>query len=339
MSLTSKNEETPLINEKGLRMDGRRLDELRPIHLEVGYLSRADGSAYIEHGKNKIVAAVYGPRELHPRHLAQSDRALLRVTYRMATFSVSERKRPAPSRREHEISMVIRQALEPMLFLKMYPRSVVDVFIQVLEADGGSRCASTTVASLALADAGIPMRSLVAGVAVGKVAETLVSDLSDVEDKVGDADVPVAMASDRGEITLLQMDGKLTPKEFATVLSMAEDGIAKIHQMQKTVLQEKYAQIRDELDEIEEEAKDVEPVSDKPPEDKTVSKSTPDQEKPTADREDPSVTEKAKEPEKIEKPPSKRSKRKTTSKDKGASKAAKRTRKKTTESDTEMKGA
>jgi hypothetical protein len=183
------------------------------------------------------------------------------------------------------------------------------------------------------------MRSLVAGVAVGKVAETLVSDLSDVEDKVGDADVPVAMASDRGEITLLQMDGKLTPKEFATVLSMAEDGIAKIHQMQKTVLQEKYAQIRDELDEIEEEAKDVEPVSDKPPEDKTVSKSTPDQEKPTADREDPSVTEKAKEPEKIEKPPSKRSKRKTTSKDKGASKAAKRTRKKTTESDTEMKGA
>ncbi len=338
--MTGKNEETPLIDEKGLRTDGRRPDELRPIHLEVGYLSRADGSAYIEHGKNKIVAAVYGPRELHPRHLAQSDRALLRVTYRMSTFSVSERKRPAPSRREHEISMVIRQALEPMLFLKMYPRSVVDVFIQVLEADGGSRCASTTVASLALADAGIPMRSLIAGVAVGKVAETLVIDLNDIEDKVGDADVPTAMAPDRGEITLLQMDGKLTAKEFATSLSMAEDAIAQIHQMQKTVLQEKYAQIRDELDEFEEDTVlEAAPGSDKPPKDDTDSKPAPEPDKPAAELTDASAAVETKELEKTEKPSSTSSKRTTASKDSGASKAAKRTRKKTTSSDTEMNGA
>lgn len=250
MSDKKAEAEQPLIDGKGLRTDGRKLDELRPIHLEVGNLSRADGSAYIEHGRNKIVAAVYGPRELHPRHLAQSDRALLRVIYRMATFSVSDRKRPAPSRREHEISMVLRQALEPMLFLKKYPRAAIDVFIQVLEADGGSRCASATVAALALADAGIPMRGLVAGVAAGKIDGKIAVDLSDIEDKIGDADVPTVMAPERGEITLLQMDGKLTKKEFATALQMAEEGIHQIHEMQKEVLLKKYAKVREQIAEV-----------------------------------------------------------------------------------------
>lgn len=247
--MTEKNAEAeqPLLDDSGLRTDGRKLDELRPIRLVVGYLSRADGSAYIEQGKNKIIAAVYGPRELHPRHLALSDRALLRINYRMATFSVSDRKRPAPSRREYEISMVLRQAIEPMLFLKLYPRAVIDVFIQVMEADGGSRCASATVAALALADAGIPMRSLVAGCAAGKINGKIAIDLSDVEDKIGEADVPVVMAPDRGEITLLQMDGKLSQKELGTALQMAEEGIHRIHEMQKAVLLEKYATIRDEI--------------------------------------------------------------------------------------------
>jgi ribosomal RNA-processing protein RRP41/SKI6 (EC 3.1.13.-) len=63
-----------LVNRKGLRLDGRRPDELRPIKIEVGVLSNADGSAYIEQGKNKILAAVYGPKELHPKHLALPDR-------------------------------------------------------------------------------------------------------------------------------------------------------------------------------------------------------------------------------------------------------------------------
>lgn len=271
--MTGKNrqEKSPLIDKNGLRTDGRRPDELRPIRLEIGYLSRADGSAYIEQGKNKIVAAVYGPRELHPRHLAQSDRALLRVNYRMATFSVQERKKPAPSRREYEISMVIRQALEPMLFLKMYPRAAIDVFVQVLQADGGSRCASTTAASLALADAGIPMRALVAGCAVGKVDGQIVVDLSDIEDKEGDADVPVVMAPSRGELTLLQMDGKLTSAELTKALEMAETAIKKIYDMQQSVLQKTFAQIREEIGEETEtvppsaEREEAEPPRRRPP--------------------------------------------------------------------------
>jgi len=110
----------------------------------------------------------------------------------MAPFSVQERKSPAPSRREVELSKVIREALEPSVFVEYYPRTGVDIFIEVLQADGGTRCASITAASLALADAGIPMRDLVVACAAGKVDDTVALDLMDTEDKVGSADVPVA---------------------------------------------------------------------------------------------------------------------------------------------------
>jgi exosome complex component RRP41 len=125
-----------LIDKKGLRLDGRKPDELRSIKIEIGALPNADGSAYIQHGKNKILAAVYGPKELHPKHLARPDRMVLRCRYHMAPFSVQERKSPAPSRREIEISKVIREALEPSVFIEYYPRTSVDLFIEVLQADG-----------------------------------------------------------------------------------------------------------------------------------------------------------------------------------------------------------
>ncbi len=70
-----------LIREDGRRLDGRRLDELRPIRIEANVLNRADGSAYIEWGGNKVLAAVYGPREVHPRHLQEPARAIIQARY------------------------------------------------------------------------------------------------------------------------------------------------------------------------------------------------------------------------------------------------------------------
>jgi exosome complex component RRP41 len=229
-----------LIDKKGLRLDGRKRDELRPIKIEVGVLSNADGSAYIEQGKNKILAAVFGPKELHPKHLALPDRMFLRCRYHMAPFSVQERKSPAPSRREVELSKVIREALEPSIFLEFYPRTGIDIFVEVLQADGGTRCASITAASLALAEAGIPMRDLVVACAAGKVDDTVVLDLMDTEDKEGSADVPVALMPNLNAITLLQMDGILTFEEFETALNLALEGCKKTYALQKEALKERY---------------------------------------------------------------------------------------------------
>jgi exosome complex component RRP41 len=235
-----------LIDKKGIRLDGRKPDELRPVKLEVGVVPNADGSAYVEHGKNKIVAGVYGPREVHPKHMALQDRTVLKCRYHMAPFSVQERKSPAPSRREIELSKVIRESLEPAIFMEYYPRTMIDVFIEVLQADGGTRCASITAAALALADAGIPMRDLVVACAAGKADDTMVLDLMDEEDKLGKADVPVAMMPNLNAVTLLQMDGKLTQEEFERAVNMAIDGCKMIYQMQKDALKAKYVNVKEE---------------------------------------------------------------------------------------------
>jgi exosome complex component RRP41 len=234
-----------LIDKKGIRGDGRKADELRSVKLQVGVLPNADGSAYIEHGKNKILAAAYGPREMHPKHLAQADRMVLRCRYHMAPFSVQERKSPAPSRREVELSKVIKESLEPALFLELYPRTGVDVFVEVLQADGGTRCASITAAALAIADAGVPMRDLVVACAAGKVDDTVVVDLYDAEDKLGAADVPVAYMPNLNAITLLQMDGILAPAEFEKAVDMAMEGCKKIYVMQKEALKTKYMVVKE----------------------------------------------------------------------------------------------
>ena len=242
-----------LIDKKGLRLDGRKADELRPVKLEVGVIPNADGSAYIEHGKNKILAAVYGPREVHPKHLALQDRTVMKCRYHMAPFSVQERKSPAPSRREIELSKVMRESLEPAVFTEYYPRTMVNVFVEVLQADGGTRCASITAAALALADSGIPMKDLVVACAAGKVEDTVVLDLMDTEDKLGAADVPVALMPNLNAVTLLQMDGNLTHEEFEKAVNMAIEGCKQIYVMQKEALKKKYVNVSEGIKEEAEE--------------------------------------------------------------------------------------
>ena len=231
---------TQLMNENGIRCDGRKIDQIRNVSIKVGVLKNADGSAYIEFGKNKILAGVFGPRDVHPKHMADQDSGILRCRYHMSPFSVTERKNPAPSRREIEISKVIKEALQPAVILKDFPRTVVDVFIEILQADGGSRCAALDAASVALVDAGIPMRDIVSACAAGKVADKIVLDVNDEEDKEGQADMPVAYMPNLGKITLMQLDGMLTPTEYKKCLETAIGGCKQVYEIQKKALMEKY---------------------------------------------------------------------------------------------------
>ena len=227
--------------DNNIRVDGRGLKDLRPIKMEVGVLPKANGSAYVEMGGNKVIASVYGPKEVHPRHLAKANRAVLRCLYRMATFSVDERKSPAPSRREHELSMIIGQALEPSIFLNYYPRTIIDCTIIILQADGGTRCASINAASLALADTGIAMKGLISSVAVGKIEGKLIVDLNNVEDQFGDGDLPIALLNTTKDVSLIQFDGKLTPDEFKESVEMAYEACKVITEKQVEAIKLKYS--------------------------------------------------------------------------------------------------
>lgn len=225
---------------KQLRADGRAYDELRPIKIKAGVLKRADGSAYVEVGGNKILASVYGPRETYIRRLLKPNTGVIRVRYNMAPFSVDDRKRPGPDRRSNEISKIAADALRPALMLESFPRSMVDISIEIIEAEGGTRCAGITAAAVALADAGIPMRDIPVGCAAGKMNGDIVLDLSEKEDKEGQADVPIVILPRTGEITLLQADGKLTEEEFEEALDLAMEGCMRISKIQEEALKERY---------------------------------------------------------------------------------------------------
>ncbi|WNY28279.1 Polyribonucleotide nucleotidyltransferase [Methanimicrococcus stummii] len=259
--MSSNQTDVVFFDENGLRTDQRKPDEIRPMKIKIGVLSRANGSCYLEWGANKILAAVYGPREAHPRRIQLANRAVIRYRYNMQSFSVEDRARPGPSRRSSEISKVSREAFEPVLFPEDYPKAAIDIFVEVLQADAGTRTAAINAASLALVDAGIPMRGLVSACAAGKVDGKIVLDLNKPEDNYGDADLPIAMTED-GKITLIQMDGHLTPSEFEEAMDLVQKGCRQVLEIQKAALLEKFASVMDDDDEevIEEEIEDEDEI-------------------------------------------------------------------------------
>ena len=240
MGSVGAKEVPELLNAEGRRIDGRQLDELRPIAITAGALHQADGSAFVEWGANKVMAAVYGPREVHPRHLQENDKAIIQCRYNMAAFSVDERKRPGLDRRSQEISKVIAEAFESVTFAEEFPRTSIDVYIEVLQANAGTRCAGIVAASVALADAGIPMADLLPAVAVGKVAGRIALDLKKEEDNFGEADLPMALVPQSGRLVLLQMEGHMTRAELSAALDLGVQGCRQIYQKMRDALRARY---------------------------------------------------------------------------------------------------
>ena len=224
------------------RPDGRKFEDTRPIEAKAGVISKADGSAFFKIGKTSAYAAVYGPRELHPRHRQDPKTGILRCNYNMMPFSGEERVRPGPSRRSKEISMVTEKALQPVVNLEDYPNAVVDVFVELTETDAGSRCAGICAASMALADAGITMKDMVTSVSAGVIDHNIVVDIDGEEEHIEDvdvADIPIAMIPSTEEITLLQMDGKAKKEELLKAIEV-KPALKKIAEIQRKALKEKY---------------------------------------------------------------------------------------------------
>lgn len=229
------------------RIDGRGFNETRPIEAKVGVIKRAHGSAMFKIGNTWAYAAVYGPRNLHPKFLQDPRKGILRCNYNMLPFSSSgERVRPGGSRRSKEISLVTEKALLPVLNLDEYPNSVVDVFIELPQTEAGSRCAGICAASMALADAGLEMKDLVCAVSVGKVDDKLLIDLDYSEESHTEGavvDIPVAILPNSGKITLLQMDGEVRKEELIKLLEIGKKALMDIYEVQKKALKEKYHEV------------------------------------------------------------------------------------------------
>lgn len=243
------------------RFDGREWNELRKITAKVGVIENANGSAIFGFGDTLALAAVH----IRPGKMALGyDKGLLRVRYNMLTFSVPERKKPGVGRREIELSQVIKRAVEPAVFLEEYPGTIIDVYVEILNADAGTRTAGINAVSLALADAGIHMRDLVIGVAVGKVGEKIVIDLNKEEEDYDSeklkndpekskfieyygegkaTDIPVAILPIERKFTLVQMDGEVSTKDLRKALSLALEKSDEIRDNLKKAILSKYPNI------------------------------------------------------------------------------------------------
>lgn len=235
---------------KEYKRKGRELTGLRPMEAKAGVIPNAAGSAYFKIGKTAAYAAVYGPRSLYPKFLQNPEKGILRCHYNMMPFSgTGNRVRPGQNRRAKEISLVTEQSLRPVLSFEDFPNSVVDVFIEVPQADAGTRCAGICAAAIALADAGFAMKDMVAAISVGKIDDTILVDL-DYDEEAYDGeviDVPVAMIPSTGEITLLQMDGVCSKEQLAEALSVTKAACEEISKIQKAALKEKYNGIKEEV--------------------------------------------------------------------------------------------
>ena len=223
------------------RPDGRGITELRETKAKVGVVPNADGSAMFQQGKTIAIASVFGPKKMHHQHQQDPAKGKLRCEYNMISFSVDDRIRPGRNRRAMEISEITKWALEPVVLLDKYPQQVVDVHINIIQADAGTRCAGINAAALALAHAGIPMKDMVSSISIGKLDKTLVVDLTkeeeDFEEGEGPTDIPVSMTHS-GKVTHMQLDGKIGVKQLQEAIDMAKEACEKVYEVQKKALKD-----------------------------------------------------------------------------------------------------
>ncbi|XP_075599147.1 exosome complex component RRP41 isoform X3 [Balearica regulorum gibbericeps] len=216
-----------LLSDEGYRADGRRPAELRKVRARMGVFAQADGSAYIEQGNTKALAVVYGPHE-----------------YSMATFSTGERRRrPHGDRQAGELALHLKQTFEAAILTRLYPRSQIDIYVQILQADGGNYCACVNAATLAVMDAGIPMRDYVCACSAGLAEDTPLADLSSPEEAAGGPRLVLALLPASGQIALLQLSARLHQERLEAALEAAGQACRALHAVLDRVVRDRLREV------------------------------------------------------------------------------------------------
>ncbi|XP_033625737.1 exosome complex component RRP41-like [Asterias rubens] len=239
-----------LLSDQGFRVDGRRPHELRKIQCRMGVFRQADGSAYIEQGNTKALATVYGPHEVTGnRSRAHHDRVNINCQYSMATFSTGERKkRPMGDRKSQEMSLNLQRTFEAAIMTHLYPRSQIDIYVQILQADGGNYCACVNAATLAIIDAGIPMRDYICACSAGFISDTPLVDISYLEESLGGPEMILAVLPKSEQIALFQSNSRLHVDNLSQVLDMAMKGCKDVYTVLDGAVRDHVSEVTDSMD-------------------------------------------------------------------------------------------
>nr|CAG4646499.1 EOG090X0BHT [Macrothrix elegans] len=219
-----------LLSDQGLRIDGRKPHELRRIRCSLGVFTQADGSAYLEQGNTKVLAAVYGPHEVRgSKSKALHDQAYINCQYSTATFSMGERKRrPRGDRKSTEMNTHLEETFTAAIRTELYPRSQIDIFVEVLQADGGNYTACVNAAMMALVDAGVPLKDTVVSCTASLVKTVPLVDVNHIETSGGSPELVVAILPHSGEIVYMSLTQRFHIDHLSQVLDTAIKGCKDI---------------------------------------------------------------------------------------------------------------
>lgn len=199
------------IQKKSQRPDGRKMDEIRPLSAEVGVLPRVHGSAIFQRGQTQALSVVtLGAPSLGQSLETAEGESIRRYMhhYNFPPFSTGETGRVgAPKRREIGHGALAERALTPAIPAETEFPYAVRVVSEIMSSNGSTSMASTCGSTLALMDAGVPIKSPVAGISIGKVDDVLLTDIIGLEDHYTDMDFKVAGTKDG--ITAIQLDTKV----------------------------------------------------------------------------------------------------------------------------------
>lgn len=220
-------------------MDGRRENESRRVTCELGRFAQADGSATYQQGNTKVICAIYGPKEAKLRSQSEHDKCTINCEYTMASFATSSRMtRSKSDRRMKEAALIIKQTFESVILTHLYPRSQISILVQILADDGGAMSAAINAASLALINAGIPMKDFVIGCSVGFINKTALLDLNYFEKGAGCTCVHVAIYPKTKKVALVHMEDKLPLDNLEGMINLASQGCDEIYQTLKQDVKE-----------------------------------------------------------------------------------------------------
>ncbi|KAF8625826.1 hypothetical protein AX15_005206 [Amanita polypyramis BW_CC] len=217
---------------------GRAAGDIRPIFLQPGLINQANGSAYIETERTKIACAVYGPRQ--SKNVPYHDKGKLNVEVKFAPFSCPRRRAPLRDAEDRSLALAIYQALVPAVRLELLPKSTIDVFITIIEADGLDACIATgtTAASTALADAGIEMVGLVTSCSAAVVGEKVWLDLTEVEARLSMGCLVLSCLPALGTVTSVWQTGSMTVNESFQCMEQCQSRCTDIHTVVAQALRE-----------------------------------------------------------------------------------------------------
>ena len=216
------------------RRDGRCLDQLRPVYLTVGSVTQAAGSAFIELDGTKVLCAVHEPSASSQDLRQYSATGTMRCDFKFAPFcETGPRREMRHGDDEKDLSRMVEQALSRAVRFELYPKSVINVHVLVLQAQGSVLAAAITCASVALVHAGIECFDLVASCEAARVGGHLLLDPSGEEFAAADSRMTLAYMPNADQVTHVTQSGRLQGAQSTDMIDMCVGGCRMLFQIMR----------------------------------------------------------------------------------------------------------